>query len=100
LGIVGHRPVAVHCDGHRTHAEEAERDQAEREHGGHDGGLGRHRVDDGGQVVLRHEVGARHQAHDHYAHPEGGEVASGHNFADVARTDRVDILPSLKGGDS
>ena len=112
LRVVGHRAVAVHRDGHRTHAEEAEGHQAEGEHGGHDGGLGRIRVDDSGQIVLRHDVGASHQADDDHADPEGGEVAggqpgqdvqagaafarSGHHLADMSRIGRREDLDHFR----
>ena len=32
LRVVGHRPVGIHGDGHRAHAQESKRHQAEREH--------------------------------------------------------------------
>ena len=61
LCIVGHRAVAIDRDGHRPHAEEAESDQTEREHRGHDAGLGRIRIDHQRQIALRYQVGAGHQ---------------------------------------
>ena len=33
LGVVGHRTVGIHRDGHRAHAEKSERHQTEGEHG-------------------------------------------------------------------
>ena len=75
LGVVGHRAVAVHGDGDRPHAQEAERHQAE----GEDGAVRTHDVNQlGGTPACLHgadDVGDGHQAGDEHAHPEGAEVA-------------------------
>ncbi len=77
LGVVGHRAVAVHRDGDRAHAQEAERHQAEGEDG-----RGLHQI---AQAQRAHPVGDGHEAHDRDAEPVGGEVARHEAREDVER---------------
>jgi hypothetical protein len=82
LGVVGDRAVAIDGDRHRAHAEEAEGDQAEGEHGGHDAGLG-----GSGLITATRspcDTGRRRSSgDDDEAHPEGGEVAGDQAGQDV-----------------
>ena len=67
LRVVGHRTVGVHRDGHRAHAQEAERHQSEGEDRG-----GNH------QIVQTHGaevVADRHQRHHRKPEIVGGEIS-------------------------
>ena len=83
LRVVGDRPVAVYRNRHRSHPQEAEGDQPEREDRGHHRRLGVVGIDHRRQVELRHDVGAGHQADDDDADPERGEVAGDDAGQDV-----------------
>ena len=72
LCIVGDGPIAVHGNGHRTHAQHAEGYQAE----GEDGIVV---AENEGEVKSRGgQVGDNHQHHKHQSGPESAHVA-GHN---------------------
>ena len=97
LGVVGHRAIAIDGDVDRAHAEEAERDQAEGEDGADaDERLALHELHQHEVVeaLQADEVGARHQAGDQHAHPEGTEVAR-----DQAGEDRQRGAAFAGGGD-
>jgi hypothetical protein len=77
LCVVRHGAVGIDGDRDRTHAEEAEGDQAEREHGRR-----HHQCPEAHPTEV---VGGAHQDEEHHAHPEGAEVARGKAGQDVER---------------
>ena len=68
LGIIRDRAIAVHRDGHRSHAEETEGNEAERKDRRGETELRRHERDQ--SRVLREVIGDEHEDHDDQTHPE------------------------------
>ena len=81
LRVVGHRTVGVDRDRHRTHAEEAERDEAEREDGRRDHRRIARREAHRGSRSRRRAI----SDHDRHAEPVRAEVAGDEARQDVER---------------
>ena len=79
MRIVGHRTVAVHCNGDRTHAQHTESHQAE----GKDGGV--FAQDIAHAEGIRCHIGYEHQYKEHKAGPEATKVARHQPGEDVER---------------
>ena len=91
LGVVGDGAVAIDGDVDRSHAEEAERDQAEGEDRCVMSFL---RSKDAADPLQADEIGRSHQPGDEHAFPEGAEVAR-----DQAGEDRQRRAAFARGGD-
>ena len=77
LGVVGHRSVGVDGDGHRAHAQEAERHEAEGKHG-----RGDHDV---AETLGADDVADAHEDHDGEADVVATEVTRDETGEDVER---------------
>ncbi len=77
LSVIGHRTVRVDGDGHRAHAEESERHQAEREDGG--------RLHESVHALRADAVCDGHQAEHRNSEPVAAEVPGDQSGENVGR---------------